>query len=229
VPTVRGLTDKQRRFADLVLGGMAASRAYREAGYKAGTDRVGEAEASKLLRNPRVAAYLAERRAKAAERAEVTVADALAGLRKVAEDPASPAFAKVQALSRILDHLTKHAPLAEPLAVPAEVTEGRVAALALAVLEAAAAGRLPVSQALQLAEAAKALAEPVLAVGVARELREQLAKLTQLTGEGAVPIPAQAEPEPAVADDPAGNVTPLWHKPRRPNPLPAPPPEDQPA
>src|SRR4029077_6580710 len=59
-----------------VSEGMAASRAYREAGYTA-TAHAAEVMASKTLRNAEVAARLAELRAEQAKRHEVTI-DSLA-------------------------------------------------------------------------------------------------------------------------------------------------------
>ena len=59
-----------------VAEGMAASRAYREAGYTA-TAHAAEVMASKTLRNAEVAARLAELRAEQAKRHEVTI-DSLA-------------------------------------------------------------------------------------------------------------------------------------------------------
>jgi phage terminase small subunit len=72
----RPLTQKQETFVRKVAEGMAASRAYREAGYTA-TAHAAEVMASKTLRNAEVAARLAELRAEQARRHEVTI-DSLA-------------------------------------------------------------------------------------------------------------------------------------------------------
>ena len=72
----RPLTQKQETFVRKVAEGMAASRAYREAGYTA-TAHAAEVMASKTLRNDEVAARLAELRAEQAKRHEVTI-DSLA-------------------------------------------------------------------------------------------------------------------------------------------------------
>jgi phage terminase small subunit len=72
----RPLTQKQETFVRKVAEGMAASRAYREAGYTA-TAHAAEVMASKTLRNAEVAARLAELRAEQAKRHEVTI-DSLA-------------------------------------------------------------------------------------------------------------------------------------------------------
>ena len=73
----RPLTQKQETFVRKVAEGMAASRAYREAGYTA-TAHAAEVMASKTLRNAEVAARLAELRAEQAKRHEVTI-DTLPG------------------------------------------------------------------------------------------------------------------------------------------------------
>ena len=72
----RPLTQKQETFVRKVAEGMAASRAYKEAGYMA-TAHAAEVMASKTLRNAEVAARLAELRAEQAKRHEVTI-DSLA-------------------------------------------------------------------------------------------------------------------------------------------------------
>ena len=72
----RPLTQKQETFVRKVAEGMAASRAYREAGYTA-TAHAAEVMASKTLRNDEVAARLAELRTEQAKRHEVTI-DSLA-------------------------------------------------------------------------------------------------------------------------------------------------------
>jgi len=66
-----GLNQRQRRFADLVLEGHAQGRAYELAGYKARGDSA-DVNASRLLGNARVAAYLAERRRVLLERSSTT-------------------------------------------------------------------------------------------------------------------------------------------------------------
>ena len=44
---VTSLNTRQQKFADLILDGMPASRAYRAAGYTASADRTAEASGSK--------------------------------------------------------------------------------------------------------------------------------------------------------------------------------------
>jgi phage terminase small subunit len=55
------MNDRQRKFAELVVQGRPASRAYQEAGYSA-TGNSAEALASKLLRHEKVSAYIEELR-----------------------------------------------------------------------------------------------------------------------------------------------------------------------
>jgi len=55
------MNDRQRKFAELVVQGRPASRAYQEAGYSA-TGNSAEALASKMIRNDKVAAYIEELR-----------------------------------------------------------------------------------------------------------------------------------------------------------------------
>ena len=54
------LNPRQRKFVELVAGGLPASHAYREAGYRATTDRVAEANGCRMMRHDSVAAALAE-------------------------------------------------------------------------------------------------------------------------------------------------------------------------
>lgn len=64
---------RHERFAQELAKGKSQVEAYRLAGYN-GTDPAMEASASRLVRNAKVAARLAELQAKAAERTEITVA-----------------------------------------------------------------------------------------------------------------------------------------------------------
>lgn len=142
------LNARQQRFADLILEGWAACRAYRAAGFRAGSDRTAEVEGSKLLRKPEVAAYLAERRAKAAEQAGVSAAEALAGLREIAGDKGQPGQVRVQAHRAILEGIRAGlAPTPFLLQEAEPPSHARIAALAIGVLEGVAAGRLSPTQA----------------------------------------------------------------------------------
>lgn len=66
-----GLTLKQKLFADEYLVDLNGARAYRAAGY-AGSDNVCAVEANKLLRNPKVAAYVDAAMAERSKRTEIT-------------------------------------------------------------------------------------------------------------------------------------------------------------
>lgn len=68
----KGLTGKARRFADNYLVDCNATRAYKAAGYTAKDDTVAASCSSKLLRKPKVAAYIAGRQEKASSKLEVT-------------------------------------------------------------------------------------------------------------------------------------------------------------
>lgn len=72
--TERPLNDRMRRFGELVAGGMAAGRAYEEAGYVA-SGVVADAAASRLLTNVKVDAFVKELRLKSAETCEMTRID----------------------------------------------------------------------------------------------------------------------------------------------------------
>ncbi|NIF51421.1 terminase small subunit [Burkholderia sp. Ax-1724] len=76
------LTEQQKRFADAFLVSLNATDAYRSAGYKA-TGNSAEVNASRLLRNAQVVAYLAERRSARMARVEITQDDVLRELRAV--------------------------------------------------------------------------------------------------------------------------------------------------
>jgi hypothetical protein len=68
----RPLTPKQQRFVAEYLEDLNATAAYRRAGYVARNDNTAAAGASTLLRNPKVAAAVAEAQQQRADRAELT-------------------------------------------------------------------------------------------------------------------------------------------------------------
>ena len=78
------LTPKQQRFADGIFAGQKQTEAYARAGYS-GVGPTAEANASQLASNAKVSAYIAAHRIEATERAIVTAADVLRGLRNEAE------------------------------------------------------------------------------------------------------------------------------------------------
>lgn len=69
---ITGLSDQQRRFADGILKGKSQREAYESAGYKARGDSA-DSKAARLVRNGKVAAYLAEKRQKLEKETEITV------------------------------------------------------------------------------------------------------------------------------------------------------------
>jgi phage terminase small subunit len=78
------LNARQLKFARLVAGGMPASQAYRKAGYKTMTPHSAESSACKLLRNAEVAAIVSAATAKAAAEVEMTAAEVIRGLSRIA-------------------------------------------------------------------------------------------------------------------------------------------------
>lgn len=70
----RDLTPKQKLFADEYIGdaGLNATAAYKRAGYSASTDNIAGVEAHKLLKNPKIAAYIAQRMNERQKRTEIT-------------------------------------------------------------------------------------------------------------------------------------------------------------
>lgn len=66
-----GLNIRQQRFAELVVSGMSATQAYKDAGYK-GTGHAAEASASKILSRVEVQAYIAQLRAPETSKALLT-------------------------------------------------------------------------------------------------------------------------------------------------------------
>lgn len=84
----RLITDRQRRFCELVVCGVAAGRAYERAGYTA-RGAGADTEASKTLRIPKVAAYLEMLRTEAAKKAEFGRDDLVKYLVEVITTPVS--------------------------------------------------------------------------------------------------------------------------------------------
>jgi hypothetical protein len=65
------LSQQQQRFADLILEGRNQTDAYKQAGYKCANDNVAAVSASELVRNPKVVAYMTERRQEAAQSLQI--------------------------------------------------------------------------------------------------------------------------------------------------------------
>lgn len=66
------LTPKQKKFVDEFLIDMNATAAYKRAGYSVKSDAAAAVEGHKLLRNPKIAEYMAERQKARQERTEIT-------------------------------------------------------------------------------------------------------------------------------------------------------------
>ena len=75
-----GLTNRQRRFAEFVVVGMAGGRAYEQAGYSVKCPQDADSLASKMSRNVKVAEYIAELRESAVEAAGMTRDEAVSKL-----------------------------------------------------------------------------------------------------------------------------------------------------
>lgn len=78
------LNPRQLKFARLVAGGMPASQAYKQAGYKPKDARSAESAASALLRNLEVSAIVSRATTKAAAEVEMTAAEVIRGLSRIA-------------------------------------------------------------------------------------------------------------------------------------------------
>jgi hypothetical protein len=168
----RELTSKQQRFADLVLGGMPASRAYREAGYTASTDGAAEASASHLLGSAKIAAYLAARLAGVAAKAELTLAGMLGELAEFARDEGIDAPHRLAAYKFLIDQLARTTPIAVPVTDRGScMNDERAFGLALRTLEPALEGKLPIAQAVELMNGAKPAFEAVAGFALLKEMR----------------------------------------------------------
>lgn len=101
VDPLEGLTPKRRRFAQAYASnGGNGRKAALEAGFsEGGADQT----ACKLLKDPRVKAYLATKRVEYAAKVDVDADFVLGNLRKVAEDPDHPGH--VRALELLGKHL----------------------------------------------------------------------------------------------------------------------------
>jgi phage terminase small subunit len=97
---MKPLNVRQERFAQLVASGMAASRAYQNAGYKS-TGNAAESSAVQLLRNPKVVAYVDDLKNRAKRKNEnavfLTIEEKRTFLREVVTTPVG----QVDASSRL--------------------------------------------------------------------------------------------------------------------------------
>lgn len=125
------LNTRQERFCLSLAEGLPQSRAYIEAGYTA-RGNAAEVEASKMVRLPKVAARVAQLRAAAARRSEITVDDLVAELesmRKLAMACRNPAagvaavMGKAKLLGLIVDKAEVATTLRKPLREPGEIDQ----------------------------------------------------------------------------------------------------------
>ena len=148
-----GLNPKQQWFGNLVLGGMAASTAYRAAGYKATTNAAAEANGSRLIKTNRVAAYLTAKRAAAAERSELSLASVLKDVVRLANDERVERSSRVAAFKLLLEHVARSTPPASrPLPVPEAADEDDLDRRGLAIVDAMLAGQITPAQANEMAQ-----------------------------------------------------------------------------
>ena len=125
------LNARQERFCLGLSEGLPQSRAYIEAGYTA-RGNAAEVEASKMVRLPKVAARVAELRADAAKRSEVTVDDLVADLNlmfKLALATKNPAagvtavMGKAKLLGLVIDRAEVATTQRRPMRAPGEVKQ----------------------------------------------------------------------------------------------------------
>ena len=83
---MKKLTIKQRKFADEYIKTGNATEAYKKAGYKYSSDNMASVEGHKLLRNPKVKAYIDERMKKLEEEAIADQAEVLKFLTRILRD-----------------------------------------------------------------------------------------------------------------------------------------------
>ena len=102
VKDIDGLSTRQKAFALEYLRDRNATQAAIRAGY---SPRSANAQAPQLLANPRIAAFINRKSAKAAERAEVDAAFVIGELRRVAEQDDVSSAVKVRALELLGKHL----------------------------------------------------------------------------------------------------------------------------
>ena len=101
------MTEKQKKFADEYLIDLNATRAYKAAYKSVKNDNSAAVNASKLLRNTKVAAYIEEKIAERSERTEIKQDDVVKELAKIgfAESPLIGEIDKLKALELLGKHL----------------------------------------------------------------------------------------------------------------------------
>ncbi|MBZ9810714.1 terminase small subunit [Mesorhizobium sp. ESP-6-2] len=122
------LNIRQERFCQGLIEGLTQTRAYVEAGYTA-RGNAAEVEASKMVRLPKVAARVAQLRAAAARRWEITVDDLVAELDvmlKLAHATKNPSagvtaiMGKAKLLGLVVDKAEVATTLRKPLREPGD-------------------------------------------------------------------------------------------------------------
>lgn len=78
------LTGKQQRFAEEYIKDANATQAYKRAGYSVSSDEIAAVEGHKLLRNPKISAYISDIQAEVSEATGVQVKDLVKELAKIA-------------------------------------------------------------------------------------------------------------------------------------------------
>ena len=100
--TIAKLTEKQKRFVDEYLIDLNATRAYMVAYPSVKSDAVAAVNASKLLRNPKVAAYITERQREIQKRTEISQDRVITELARIAFTERG-AFARVTGGGRTVE------------------------------------------------------------------------------------------------------------------------------
>ena len=97
------LTDKQKRFADENLIDLNATKAYQKV-YRC-KESTAMVNASKLLSNAKMSAYLQNKRERLTTKAEWTIEEILRDIKAIATDPEAKRFEKLKALELGGKHL----------------------------------------------------------------------------------------------------------------------------
>ena len=100
--TVKDMTERETLFAQVLVSGKTKKQAAIDAGYSA---KSAGAQASALLRKPKVAAFIQDLEEEASLAAGVTKTFIVSELKSIAEDMDAPASARVQALTKLGDIL----------------------------------------------------------------------------------------------------------------------------
>jgi len=133
---VKPLTVRQERFCLLIIKGETGTKAYVKAGYAASNTNIAKVAASRLLTNVNVQARIADLRARAAQKASISLEKltdelmAITAQARQLDQPAAAtgALALVARLHGLLvDHkqvdITHHKPAREPIMKDLELSE----------------------------------------------------------------------------------------------------------